>query len=117
MVLSIYRFIFAVMKKNMELNLGIGSGDVAKFTFENTAELLDFINEVFKSYDNKVVWLYCYGGENGEIIVTENSGLIFMLVCEGIAFSDAIHIHEYPTYEDAYKVALDMREENPKCYN
>tara|TARA_R110000823_G_scaffold223577_1_gene351689 strand:+ start:66 stop:389 length:324 start_codon:yes stop_codon:yes gene_type:complete len=106
-----------VMKKNMELNLGIGSGDVAKFTFENTAELLDFINEVFKSYDNKVVWLYCYGGENGEIIVTENSGLIFMLVCEGIAFSDTIHIHEYPSYEDAYKVALDMREENPKCYN
>ena len=101
----------------MRLNLAIGEGDVKEFDFGHRDELLDFINEVFKSYDNKVVWLYCYGGENGEIIVAENSGLIFMLVCEGIVCSDTIHIHEYPTYEDAYKVALDMREGNPKCYN
>lgn len=28
-----------------------------------------------------------------------------------------VHIHEYETYEDAYKVAFDIRETNPKCYN
>ncbi len=27
------------------------------------------------------------------------------------------HIQEYESYEDAYKVALDMRETSPLCYN
>ena len=28
-----------------------------------------------------------------------------------------IHLQEYESFEDAYKVALDMRECNPLCYN
>ena len=28
-----------------------------------------------------------------------------------------LHLHEYASYEDAYLVALNMREANPLCYN
>jgi len=31
--------------------------------------------------------------------------------------SNVYFIQEYQTFEDAYRVALDMRETNPKCYN
>ena len=28
-----------------------------------------------------------------------------------------VHLYEYSSYEDAYLVALNMREANPMCYN
>ena len=103
--------------KDIKLNLGLGNGDVVIFLFDSIDELLIYINEVFISYEGKVVWLYTSGGERGEIVITENGSTIIQLISYGAVDGRTVHLHEYPTYEDAYKVALDMREGHPKCYN
>ena len=101
------------------LYLGIGEGDVQQMTFENDKELRDYIKEI-ESYKFKCVWLVSSGGEYGEIFIHESLSIINLLIAEQYLYegeeNETIHLHEYPTYEDAYKVATDMREGNPLCY-
>ena len=34
-----------------------------------------------------------------------------------VTMAKDIHLQEYPTFEEAYAVALSMKEESPLCYN
>jgi len=106
----------------------MGDGDVVQIEFKAMKELLDYLSEIRKSKFD-CVWLCSGEGNNGfnEILITENimtielaiEGFIFTLFkdFEQEELNHQIHLHEYETYEDAYAVALDMREPNPKCYN
>jgi hypothetical protein len=101
------------------LYLGLGKGDVGEFKLNNTNELLDFV-EKFKAYDR--VWLCSGKSPDTEIVITEKIDTILQAIAHdnwnvSTAKNSELHIHEYPSYEDAYKVALDMREGNNKCYN
>ncbi|MCK4904479.1 MAG: HAMP domain-containing histidine kinase, partial [Candidatus Marinimicrobia bacterium] len=49
-----------------------------------------------------------------ELIVS--TGIVDYEGCSDLDGCD-IHLHEYECYEDAYKVATDMREGNPLCYS
>lgn len=104
------------------LYLGIGEGDVMNFKFKTHRELTSFIAESFDYFTDKV--FLCTSGDDNEreILITENYEKI-LLAMEYDFFNgfggekdNKLHIHEYPTYEDAYKVATDMREGNPLCY-
>ena len=105
------------------LNIGIGRIEIQKIEFDNPWELNRFIGVEIENIGLDCVWLF--SGANGEIMVTESiEKIIFGVQHNFFAdfkkddnFDSEFHIHEYSSYEDAYKVALDMREPNPKCYN
>lgn len=101
----------------IKLNLGYGEGNVRIFEFLTLAELCNFM-QAFESH--KCVWVVAANSEKGEILITETFRKMIQLI--SIDYFNTIHeklifIQEYPTYEDAYAVALDMREPNPMCYN
>lgn len=94
----------------IHLNIGIGDGDVDVITFTDTKELLEYFQEL-KMFD--CVWLFkC----DEDIFITENIESITFNVNK-VDYDVNLHLQEYESYEDAYAVALDMREENPKCYS
>ena len=101
----------------IKLHLAIYSGDVETIDFDNLQELCEYINEL-KQFN--CIWLATSDGEDGEIIVTEDiTRLIFLVTCNyfiDLNENTIMHLQEYQNYEDAYNVALDMREGNPKCY-
>ena len=101
------------------LHLGIGKGDVKRFELRSTNELLDYL-EKFKQYDR--VWLCSGKSPESEIVITQSIDVILQAIAHdnwdvSLTRNSELHIHEYESYEDAYKVALDMREGNEKCYN
>jgi len=106
------------------LHLGIYEGDVKALSFNNRIELVEYILEIKKRIKNRV-WLLSNEGETGNIFITEKLDLIELIVSTGIVDYEGcsdldgcdIHLHEYECYEDAYKVATDMREGNPLCYS
>jgi len=57
-----------------------------------------------------------------EIIITENIALITELFCHKLTSLDVskdtpIYLFEEESYQGCYEMALDMREENPLCYD
>ncbi|WP_162794209.1 hypothetical protein [Runella rosea] len=58
-----------------------------------------------------------------EIFISENAFFIGGIIdkssgfCCGSKTALDIHVHEYRSYEDAYKVALSMKEDSPLCYD
>ena len=98
------------------LHIAIDSGDIPAYKFDTLKELVDYI-VLLDRFD--CVWLVTTDCENSEIIVTESVDLICHLL--GVKSfhngNNTLYIQEYPTYQEAYIVALDMKEENPKAYN
>ena len=103
----------------IHLNLGIYNGDIDVIPFNTQAELCEYLKEL-DMFD--CIWLATEEGEKGEILITENLQTLISAV-ENSHFNllwnspQNFHVQEYQTYEDAYKVALDMRETSPRCYN
>lgn len=101
------------------LHLGIYDGDVEVIKFNTQNELCEYLKELDR-FD--CIWLATEDGEKGEVLITENLQTLISAV-KNSHFNllwnspQNFFVQEYQTYEDAYKVALDMREPNPKCYN
>jgi hypothetical protein len=101
------------------LHLGMGDGDIVLIEFHTQFDLCEYLKELSR-FD--CIWLAADDGEKGEILITENVQILIKAV-ENSYFNllwnslQNFFVQEYETYEDAYKVALDMREGNPKCYN
>lgn len=64
-----------------------------------------------------VVFLLAFEDNDGhsEIFVFDKYSQIFDSKCLGVY--NKVFLQEYESYEEAYKVALDMREPNPLCYS
>jgi hypothetical protein len=92
--------------------------EVKIVNFTTITELVQYLNPL---KDKKYIWLATEDGENGEIMVTESiSKLIAAIKAEVFNLSwvsnPNFFIQQYDSYEDAYAVALGMREANPRCY-
>jgi hypothetical protein len=103
----------------IHLHLGIYDGDVDVIKFFTQSDLCDYLKEL-ACID--CIWLASDGNEKAEILITENLQTLIDSVKNNYFnlhwnSPQVFHVHEYQTYEDAYKVALDMREGNPKCYS
>ena len=102
------------------LNMGIGSGDIQTLTFYTDKDVLEYIDTLVE-YD--CVWLITEDGEQGEIRISESASVVhqvvmFRLMSAVLLDEDVkFHIHEYESYESAYAVALNMKEDSPKCYD
>lgn len=103
----------------------LGSMKPVNLEFKNFQDLCDWI----KNIDNKrpikpKVYLLTHdailGGETDfEIFISEYLYSIYEIVAtDSLGFHDCtkFHLHEYESFQDAYDVALNMREENPLCY-
>ena len=100
----------------IKLNLAIYEGNIQVIDFNSKYELTEFIL-VIKQSNFNCVWLATDDSSDGELIVTENIDTIIHYINNDLFdIKKEIHLHEYQSYEDAYYVALDMREPNPKCY-
>lgn len=107
------------------------SKDINRISLNDTNELKDFLSALRLSRENEsnnIVYLWTsdhshdedeeFENELTEIIITENIVLIEFVVNRVLDYSDCeVYLQEYGSYEDAYAVALDMREGNPLCYN
>ena len=83
---------------------------------------INVITHKLNSYGlaDKVFLLALDDGYELELIVTENYGTMCCFIegyiQEMMSNDLVISLHEYDSYQDAYKVALDMKEESPLCY-
>ena len=101
----------------IELNLGIGKGDVDQFYFKSSTQLTDFIIDIKNTGFKSVVWLVSDGGENAEILVTEDLEKVVVAIAhdhfDNINLTGGeLYLFENTSYDDAYAVAYDMREGN-----
>lgn len=106
----------------IHLSLAIDEGDAVLLKFVTVHELMEYVKEL-KSFDS--IWVATTDDPKGEILITENINILVDSIKRGHfdffrktnqASKKFFYIQQYNTYEDAYKVALDMREGNPKCY-
>jgi hypothetical protein len=102
----------------IKLQIAIGEGDVQPFYFQSVNDLVDYIKEC-KSIN--AIWL-ATDEATDEILITENIEKIIIAILfdywDLALDKDSIfYLQEYQSYEDAFAVALSMKENNPKCYN
>ena len=93
-------------------------GDVPMYEFDLMEDLALFVLEKVRE---NLVYIVAY---DDEVFVTDNLALVvelferklksFYPFYEG---ERCPHIQEYYSYEEAYKVALDMKEVSPLCYD
>ena len=79
-------------------------------------KLADYITNI---PNIEFVWVATTEAPKGEIIITEDIHFIAeCIVHRNLPLDNfKFFLQRYNTYEDAYAVALMMREENPRCYN
>lgn len=99
----------------IKLELCIGHGDCKRIEFKSKFELITFVDELDR-FD--CIWLVGADANKGEVIITESLITIINNISSGVFDLDnhSLFIQEYETYEDAYRVALMIREVNEKCY-
>jgi len=90
--------------------------------FDNNQEVINTLYDLVDYLEQEDTGIFLFGGKgfDCEIIISENFRKIVDLWCNFLTSHDGveeIHIHEYKTFEDAYKVALDMREGHHKALN
>jgi hypothetical protein len=103
----------------IRLNLCIGRGDCKVIEFQLVADLCDYLKELDR-FD--CIWLATENGEDGEILITQSLNTLINAVKNSyfnLVWNSPqnFFVQEYQTYEDAYAVALSMKEPNPRCYN
>jgi len=115
-ILIIYKMVYKIHYAKLDLQ-----GDIPCLEFTSIEEVRSFITSIvypLKMVNEKVYVIAI----QDEVIVTEN-GLLVEELFDGNLNSaypfyegEDIFIQEYPSYEEAYKVALDMKEVSPLCY-
>ena len=104
----------------------LGSNKPTNLIFKNHNDLCDWIEALSnKRPIQSRVYLLTHneileGSEDFEVFVSEQLSLIYEIISnEEIAFyiCNDFYLQEYESFEDAYSVALSMREGNPLCYN
>ena len=90
--------------------------EIQELKFDEYWHMREFLEKVFKKKKDDRVYLYKYGGLENPIIISCNPIHILKAHSNMAGFREH-HIHEYSSYEDAYRVAKDMMEEHPLCYS
>jgi hypothetical protein len=113
----------------IHLNLTIGDSDPQITSFENVGQFREYVCEL-KSFN--CIWLLAIENKaempgSGHISVHEYLIDLYNYLFEfhfapydndkGYGDNTIYFIQQYDSFEDAYSVALGMREPHPKCYN
>lgn len=95
-------------------------GDIPCFEFESKYEMLDYVTKLYNN--NWVTYLdkVCLIAISDHLIVVNSMNRILNFInaeLNHIDFDTDVFLQEYPSYEQAFKVALDMKEGDPLCYS
>ena len=104
------------------------AGDIVTIKLKTGQDYFNFLKSVSAKDDKKTVYLFtsnfCFDPDDvhnefsKEIYIESDFGLIFCAALRILDYSDTeIFLQEYESFEDAYRVALDMRETNKLRYN
>jgi hypothetical protein len=90
--------------------------DIPCLEFKTHFDMVDFIDAVTMQKKN-VVFLLCKD-QDPTILITEKYLVVeeFLNKMPTWKCVGNYYLQEYYSYEEAYKVALDIHEENPLCY-
>lgn len=93
-------------------------GDIPCFEFKKHSQMVDFIDEKCINRNGQVVWLLAKNCST-DIFISENHHSIQDYFTNKNLWNvpDDYFLQEYPSFEDAYSVALDMAEISPLCYS
>lgn len=96
------------------------SSDSISVMFNTFEELCEWLSLKYEDTLNSKVFLFTHEGEcyDNEILISEHEGILFqqMLCIAEYPGNKMFYWQEYESYEDAYAVALTMKEDNPLCY-
>jgi len=97
-------------------------GDIPKMVFKNWRSRIDFISDkVIGTRDRVFVLVINYlegAGQYDSIYIFDNYlDIRFLSLRKYNSSNHTIHLHEYDSYEEAYKIALDMKEVSQLCYS
>ena len=99
-------------------------GDISCYELNGIEEVRNFVSGIVGQHPtgkaDNMVYLIAI---QDNVFVTENCQLVQELFDGNLNSAypffegEDIFIQEYPSYEEAYKVALDMKEVSPLCYS
>jgi len=95
-------------------------GDIPSVEFESKYEMLDYVSKVYKNNWLTYLNVVCLVSISDHLIVVNSMSRILNFINDElnhIDFGTDVFLQEYSSYEEAFKVALDMKEENPLCYS
>ena len=87
--------------------------DVKVQKFKTQEGLKKFIASI---QDDGSIWLLGAESQYSELYISENLRVIRYCLNDLIKTSIVLFIHRYETFEDAYKIALAMKEGHHRCY-
>lgn len=87
-------------------------------SFESMIDYIDHLHSLNINTGNRKVYLLTVGdGVNRRIYIEESSVHLQTEILPIHKAYTEFYLQEYNSYEEAYKVALNMREESDLCYN
>lgn len=95
-------------------------GDIPCVEFESKYEMLDYVSKIYNNNWLTYLKKVCLVSISDHLIVVNSMSRILNFINDElnhIDFGTDVFLQEYPSYEEAFKVALDMKEENPLCYS
>lgn len=99
---------------------------------ESEIESIEAVKRIFElskiKNDKKGIKVVYWASVSGEVFVSDSFGVIYncvLIYFKSLEFgmlqtsinAKILHIHEYPSFEEAYKSSLYMMEENELCYS
>lgn len=93
-------------------------GDIPSFKFKKHSEMIDFIDEKCINRTGQVVWLLAKK-DFSDVFISESHISIqdFLKNKSCWQTNGDYFLQEYPSFEEAYRVALDIAEISPLCYS
>jgi len=108
--------------KNITLRLAIDDNEIEDIIFDNYVYCLDYLNTIqqIKGMIFLAVWDRGHPCEE-EIFINSNPHRLINFLEQDYLREEnlptVLNFHNYNSFEDAYKVALDMREPHQLCYD
>lgn len=101
-----------------KLNL---TSDIPCLEFDTKWKLLDCVNDFYKQYwHSTCLDKICLIAINDQLIVTDNIVTILNYIYNELghfSYYTNVSIHEFSSYEEAYKFAILLKEESSLCYS
>lgn len=99
-------------------SLDLRDNDIPCFEFKKHSQMIDFIDEKCINRNGQVVWLLSKKSST-DVFISENHLSIQDYFAKKYLWNipgDYV-LQEYPSFEKAYCVALNMSEISPLCYS
>jgi hypothetical protein len=94
-------------------------GDIPCYELNGMDGVINFVSKILDQNTEGIIYLIAI---QYDVFVTENCALVYELFSNHLAAAypyyenEAIFIQEYSSYEEAYEVALSIKEVSPFCY-